>query len=357
MGTLRDVFWQRDRHRLRAPWRFVGTLSLFFLAVIVLAALGRWLAGLVGGGPLTWLVLGVVLLVASWVLVVVAWVVDRRPARDLGLALDRYWRLDAAVGFLVGLLMATAVVGVGLATGRLAVIDTLGAGDAALVVDGVGPVAATALWLAFFVGVGTIEEVVVRGYVLVNVAEGVRGWVGRRGAVLVAVGLTAGLFGVLHAANPGGTALGLVNITLAGVLLGGSYALTGRLGLAVGIHIAWNFAVGPVYGLPVSGLETSPTLLRVRSQGSTLVTGGSFGPEGGLLMLVALAVGAALVLWWVRQQEGELRLQDHIAEPDLRPYPDSRAEGEDGDGDSGGSDDETADDSEPAEGDDTNPAS
>jgi hypothetical protein len=101
--------------------------------------------------------------------------------------------------------------------------------------------------------------------------------------------------------------------------------------MAVGIHAAWNFAVGAVYGLPVSGLETSSALLAVEPDGPRVLTGGAFGPEGGVLMLAALAVGAGLVLLWVRRSEGALFLQTHIAEPDLRERPAvQRADGANG---------------------------
>jgi hypothetical protein len=76
-----------------------------------------------------------------------------------------------------------------------------------------------------------------------------------------------------------------------------------------------------VYGLPVSGLETSSALFAVEPDGPRVLTGGSFGPEGGVVMLAALAVGAALVVLWVRRSEGALFLQTHIAEPDLRERP------------------------------------
>jgi hypothetical protein len=34
-------------------------------------------------------------------------------------------------------------------------------------------------------------------------------------------------------------------------------------------------------------------------------------------MLVALAVGVALLAWWIRRVEGGFRLRERLAEPDL----------------------------------------
>jgi membrane protease YdiL (CAAX protease family) len=335
MSGVTGLFWNRAEARLRAPWRVGATLSLVLLAAVVVATVVRLLSGL--DGPASgWdlVVLAGAFLVLSLAVVGLAWVVDRRYTRDLGLAVGSQWYRDCGAGLVVGAAMATAVVAVLVVTGTASLGGAVTGRETQLTVTGVGPLAATALWGLFYAGAATLEEVVVRGYLLVNAAEGLSGRLGRVRAVLASLLLTSLLFGVLHAANPGGTALGLLNITLAGLLLGGSYVLSGRLALPVGIHAAWNFAVGAVYGLPVSGLETSSALLAVEPTGSELLTGGSFGPEGGLAMGAGLAVGAVLLVAWVRSQEGSVPLQAHIAEPDLRERPgvESEADGE-GEGD------------------------
>jgi membrane protease YdiL (CAAX protease family) len=337
MSGVRGLFWNGAEARLRAPWRVGATLSLLLLAAVVVAPLARLLTGLDAPGS-GWdlVVLAGAFLGLSVAVVGLSWVVDRRYTRDLGVALSGRWYRDCVAGLAVGGAMATAVVAALLATGTASVAGTVTGREAQLTVTGVGPFVSAGLWALFYAGAATLEEVAVRGYLLVNAAEGLSGRFGRRRGVLAAVAVTAGLFGILHASNPGGTILGLLNITLAGLLLGGAYVLTGRLAMAVGIHAAWNFAVGAVYGLPVSGLETSSALLAVEPDGPRVLTGGAFGPEGGVLVLAALAVGAALVLLWVRRLEGGLFLQTHIAEPDLRERPAvQRAADADGESDDG----------------------
>ncbi len=78
--------------------------------------------------------------------------------------------------------------------------------------------------------------------------------------------LSALLFGVFHIGSPGVTLIGIINIVMMGVLLGIAYALTGRLAMPVGIHIAWNLLQGNVFGFPVSG-TTSPAPRSSRSVG------------------------------------------------------------------------------------------
>lgn len=74
----------------------------------------------------------------------------------------------------------------------------------------------------YFLAVGVVEELVFRGHLLVNVAEGSRLVLGKRRAVLLAAGVTAGLFDLLHAGNPAASATSTLVITLFGLLLAGA---------------------------------------------------------------------------------------------------------------------------------------
>jgi membrane protease YdiL (CAAX protease family) len=320
--SLRGLFWNDDHRRLRAPWRLLAALVLFLLAATVLAGIGRIVAGLGGeGAGSAWASLVQTAVIAGLVGVVagIGWLVDRRRVRDLGLSLGRAWYRDFGVGLCVGLLMATTVVLIGLVAGSASIGGTLQTRpDAPLALSGVGVLPATLLWLLFFLGVGTLEELIVRGYFLVNVAEGLDAFLTRRRAVVGGLLASSAVFGVLHAANPGGTLLGVLSISLAGLLLGGAYVTTDRLGVPVGIHVAWNFALGPVYGLPVSGLRTSSALVAVEQRGAVLLTGGDFGPEGGLVMLGALGVGVVLTAWWIGREEGGVNLRTAVAVPEVR---------------------------------------
>src|SRR5262249_5947640 len=129
-------------------------------------------------------------------------------------------------------------------------------------------------------------------------------------------------FALVHAWNANATPLALVNLAVAGVLFGLaylvargptptfaveeaaarglpglSYAIARGLPLPIALHAAWNFFEGSVFGFPGSVLPR-PSLLFVDVAGAELVTGGAFGPEGGLLGLGATLL-TALVLWLV----------------------------------------------------------
>ncbi len=131
--------------------------------------------------------------------------------------------------------------------------------------------------------IGVFDEVLARGLMFRLTEEAQGSW--------AALALSAFLFGFGHAYNPGATRLSSVAIALeAGVLLGAAYVATRSLWVPIGLHAAWNFFEGPVYGARVSGMSL-PSLLQADFPGPAWLTGGDFGPEAGV---VAVGLGTAL---------------------------------------------------------------
>lgn len=119
-----------------------------------------------------------------------------------------------------------------------------------------------------------------------------------RGRAALAVGLSALAFGCIHLTNPGASLLSVLGNTLGGVIYGSAFVLARNLWLPIGLHFAWNFAQGPLVGFPVSGMDAGG-LQQVHDLGPTWLTGGSYGPEAGLVGIVARFVVMALVLLWI----------------------------------------------------------
>ena len=121
-------------------------------------------------------------------------------------------------------------------------------------------------------------------------------------AGLVANPIQAAVFAMLHAKNPHVSPLALVNIGLAGLLLGWLYWSQGAFWGAWSFHFLWNFGLAAL-GLPVSGLVAATRLLDVGITGARtgVLSGGFFGPEGSIFATVSLvAVLAALTARDVR---------------------------------------------------------
>jgi hypothetical protein len=212
---------------------------------------------------------------------------DRRDFAGLGFCRPRGWMGDLALGLGLGGVQMAFIFAVEWAGGWLEV-DLLGG---AALLRGLG---AGALAAALFLLVALGEELIFRGYLLVNLRQGT-------GTVL-AVGFSSILFGLFHALNPNFNLLALVNITLAGLVFAYAWLVTGNLWLPMAYHFSWNFFQGPIFSLPVSGARYGGLLEVVEGGGAALITGGAFGPEGGLIGTVAL-LSAFPVLWaWGRRK-------------------------------------------------------
>ncbi len=136
------------------------------------------------------------------------------------------------------------------------------------------------------------EEIVFRGLPLVLLARAL----GRAPAVLLVGGVA---FALVHASNPGATPLALVNIGLAGVLLGTLFFAPGGLWAAFAAHLGWNGALAAL-DAPVSGLPFAIPLLDYHAGRPALLSGGGFGPEGGLLATGAMAGALIVAVRWAR---------------------------------------------------------
>lgn len=104
------------------------------------------------------------------------------------------------------------------------------------------------------------------------------------------------LFGAAHLMNPHASYVAAVAIAVeAGLMLAAFYLLTGRIWMSIGVHAAWNFAQGAIFGARVSGEAESGSLFLSHPVpgSSTILSGGEFGPEASLS---AVIVGLAIFL-------------------------------------------------------------
>ena len=142
-----------------------------------------------------------------------------------------------------------------------------------------------------------MEELLVRGVVLRTLEH----W----GGTWLALAVTAALFGALHLTNPGATWISALTIALTGgLILGLAYVATRRLWLAVGLHFGVNAAQGALLGLPVSGGGTRG-LFVTNVTGSDVLTGGRFGVESSLTVLV-VGLGVSFLLARRVQRSGQV---------------------------------------------------
>lgn len=184
----------------------------------------------------------------------------------------------------LGLTLAGLVVGVTLFCAVYAVLWAFGAAR----FDGVNGLAGAAMPLAMAALAGVGEELIFRGGVFRIVEESC--------GSLVALIVSAALFGLVHLSAPGATALSTLAIALeAGGLLAAAYLLTRSLWFPIGLHIGWNFTEGGVFGSAVSG-HGAHGILKASLNGPAAMTGGGFGPEASPAAVAVCLVAALLFL-------------------------------------------------------------
>ena len=276
----------KPRSRILARLAIVRLLVFFFVLVTAYAGAQVGLMMLskhpLGPNPEMVTVAGAavacLLLLVVYVLLVRG--IERRPAREL--AVLRGIPL-AVIGAVIGFALFCAVYAI---LWKMGIARWNGFGGAQGVMSALIP--------AMVAAVG--EELAIRGGVF-RVLEDSLG-------TLLALLLSASLFGFLHAMNPGATLLSDAAIALeAGILLGAAYAVCRNLWLAIGLHFGWNFTEGGVFGAAVSGGGGGHGILQVTLTGPDLLTGGKFGPEASVVTVgVCLAVALVMIVMTIRRR-------------------------------------------------------
>jgi len=133
--------------------------------------------------------------------------------------------------------------------------------------------------LLLFGAVG--EEMLFRGYGFQVLVKGIGPF-----ATILPVAV---LFGLAHSQNLNFGPLAFCNTVLWGVVLGFGYYRSGDLWLPIGLHFGWNWAL-PMLGANLSGFTMDVTGYAMHWKIGDRLSGGAYGPEGGLLT-TAVVIG------------------------------------------------------------------
>ena len=234
------------------------------------------------------------LLIAT--LLLAARYLDHRTHSGTGFRIDRRWWIDLGFGLVLGAVLMALIFVTELALGWVTVSGYLGTAAPGL------PVWLGALVpLLVVVAVGGGEELWSRGYVLVNLVEGLTGpRVGPAAAIVAATLIQAVIFALLHVGTPGASLASAGVEVVLGLLFAAGVLLTGELAISIGLHISWNFFQANVFGFAVNGSISSTGAFLVTRQGGPVAwTGGTYGPEAGLLAVAAAVVGVVAILGYV----------------------------------------------------------
>lgn len=208
--------------------------------------------------------------------------IEKRNISSIGFSIHN-WFKKYSIGFLVGLILMSLVV-----------LTLHLFGFVSVEKSPIQPVGKFALLNIFIILIGWIvqggtEEVLTRGW-LMNILSA-------RYNMNIGLFISSVLFGLLHLFNPNINLIAILNIVLVGYLFGLYVIKTNDLWGACGMHSAWNFAQGNLFGFEVSGLNVSiGSLFDFNLTGNSLVSGGVFGPEAGLAATFILIIGILTII-------------------------------------------------------------
>ena len=136
-----------------------------------------------------------------------------------------------------------------------------------------------------FTIVAIVEETLLRGYVLRNLMYSFNKY--------IALIWSSILFSLMHGFNPNIDTFALIELFLAGILLGQSYIHTKNLWFPIALHFSWNF-FQTHFGFNVSGQDTY-SLIEFSIVENNLWNGGDFGFEGSWLSIISSIIMIILV--------------------------------------------------------------
>ncbi|HEY1659463.1 MAG TPA: CPBP family intramembrane glutamic endopeptidase [Candidatus Sulfotelmatobacter sp.] len=297
-STLKKVFVGKDG--LRAGWSALFFILIFAVlggaAIFVILKLVPSFRGMreMHELPLTFGFMNEGLSVAM--VLIATWIMARieRRGRSYGYAATNVVR-QLAAGMGSGLVLISLLVFVLWRSGLLVIERRL--------VFGSDVIRYGVLWLAIFCLVGIFEESLTRGFLLYTLTRGLS-WIYRRafktrhstalGFWTAAIILSV-IFFLGHTSNPGESPVGLLSVFLAGMFFCFAVWRSGAIWWAIGMHATWDWGQSFLFGVADSGLMVQHHLLATHPQGRAVLSGGTTGPEGSILIVGVLAVGVLLI--------------------------------------------------------------
>lgn len=151
--------------------------------------------------------------------------------------------------------------------------------------------------IILFILVGINEEMFARGYCMSVLKQTKNKYV-----VIIVPAL---IFSLMHSMNPYMSVISYINLFLLGILFAYMFIKARNIWLPIGYHITWNYFQGDIFGFQVSGNEVNG-LYNIKSVGNDLITGGSFGPEGGLIVTLIIILGLIFVWKFYNKSNDEI---------------------------------------------------
>lgn len=203
--------------------------------------------------------------------------IDRCPITELGLSIKGRWK-----ECVVGVLFAAVLYFIGFTASLM-----LGALEITSVSWDFGILLAT---FCYYFVAAAMEEVMVRGYIQGRLMTQMN----KFGALCLA----SLIFAALHLFNNNLTPIAMLNLFLAGLMLGASYMYTRNLWFPIFLHTAWNWIQGAILGYEVSGGRLSPSVVTLHLPEKNIINGGPFGFEGSIICTILTILATVIIIGW-----------------------------------------------------------
>ncbi|HRH45967.1 MAG TPA: type II CAAX endopeptidase family protein [Pyrinomonadaceae bacterium] len=280
--------------RLRSGWRFaIFTALFFFFSIVLQVALFFTIQIITGDEKVSFLYtpqgLATTSLISTVLATILGWlcgkIFEDLPLKALGWVFNRTWLKDFLLGLILGGLSIAFAVLLAMPTDGISLVRNQTTEMNLIVWTLISSFG------VFFIAAAA-EEVMFRGYVMQTLFRAKLAWLG--------ILLTSLPFALAHLGNPDANIISTINTGLAGIWFGIAYLKTRSLWFPFGLHLAWNWFQGAVFGINVSGIsQIAPNpLLRAIDQGPTWLTGGHYGVEAGFVCTIALLV-SMLLIWFL----------------------------------------------------------
>lgn len=198
----------------------------------------------------------------------------------LGLALDRCSIVYLLIGTLIGAFAIASIFFVEWSIGFLRILK-------------INAISALADGWLYFIAKPFIEEFAFRCAILGVLLL----WIPRKS---IAVIISAVIFGGLHVVNANASFISVLSTMLGGIAYGCAFVGAERIWFPLGLHIAWNYSQARVFGFILSGqFNGPPPFIQQHDCGPELLTGGMYGPEGGIIGIGARIAVIGLIAGWV----------------------------------------------------------
>ena len=289
---MKNIFLNSDQN-IRLIWRFIiFVFAVFIISTPLQIGLREIIDPSITRGNLSSIIIFISVIFSLYFIIKY---VDKSTFSKYGLKLNRHWIGEFGYGMLIALFQLTLFFIAMYYSGNLEVVDTF---------------VTSSSNYSFIQGVfaelirnlaGSIsEEIIFRAFLFYIAFEALnRVFKDKFKNALIACVIISPFFGFAHLANDGATVYSSINLGLDALMICLPFLITGRLGMSIGMHFSWNITQTILYGFANSGHTPKASILQ-SVMPDNIFTGGQFGPEGSILLLVLDLIAVLFIVLWMR---------------------------------------------------------